>query len=235
MLDARRDDLHSFGIRVIEVDELLALFISGREHEVGAAHDIGLDPGAHRRIISDADLGLDSVERVKRRDERTVEDVLQSVSDRAREPVVRVQRVIAVALALEMVEHAVDERVDELWQQLLRHRRSRPRRHVHDPKALFHLQYRWLLGVLAPGEHVASDSGTRQRQCQRANIDVHTTAVAGARLRQRRGVHAEHGNAAHRHRPRSLPVPVRTAPRSCDVQPVSALPVSLSACSFKND
>ena len=82
--------------------------------------------------------------------------------------------------------------------------RSRSGTGAHGPagtcstrKPGFDLDERRLLGVLGAREHVDRDAGPRQCRRQRADVDVHAAAVAGARLCERRGVHAQHGHPLH--------------------------------------
>ena len=161
-----------------------------------------LDARAVLGIVVDTGVGLDPRERVERRDQRQVERVLQPVRDRARQPVVaRAGRRPAARVEQRRVGR-VDERIDETRAaSCLRHRRARPGVDVHDAEAGLDLaRPSGCVRVLGARVDVALDAGPRQRGRERAHVDVHPAAVARARLRERRGVHAEHGDAAIGHR-----------------------------------
>ena len=197
----------AIALGAVEVDELLALVGRGREHEVGAADDLLLDPGARRRVVVDPGFGLDPGQRVERRDERQVELVLQPVADRAGDPVVRVQRVVADVLG----GHVVERRLRPAGRSGRRARAWAPARGgpaarctTRNPGSTS--TTRRLARVIAAGEDVALDPGAGQRGGERPDVHVHPAAVAGARLGERGRVHAEDGEAAQRHTRRILTV-----------------------------
>ncbi len=70
----------------------------------------------------------------------------------------------------------------------------RARFDVHDAESRLDLDDRPLRRIFRSGVDVAVDTRPSERAGERPDVDVHAPAVAGARLRQRRGVHAEHRN-----------------------------------------
>ncbi len=114
MVDTRGHDLDPILLGAVQRDELPALVVGGGDHQVGAADDLALDPGAGLGIVAHARLRLHAIEGVERGDEGQVEVVLELVPDGARDPVVRVQHVGWLVLGGEEIERGVGERVDEL-------------------------------------------------------------------------------------------------------------------------
>ena len=196
VVDARRDDLDALGVGAVVTHELILLLERRRDDEVGAAHDLGFDARPQSGVVGETDFGLHAVERVERGDQRQVELVLEPVTDRARHPVVRVEHVV-VAAALEQGVRGVGELADEIGEVAQPNRRARPRGDVQDPEAGLDDDDGRLLGMFRAGEHVDRDAGARERRAQGADVHVHPTAVAGARLCERRGVHAQHGHLLH--------------------------------------
>ena len=201
-------DLDAFGIGAVVADELGALVGGGRDHEVGAAHDLGLDARPERDLVVEADLGPHAVERVERGDERQVELVLQPVSDRAGHPVVRVQHVVVGAATLERGARRIAEGRDQLGELTTGHRCAWAGVDVQDAKARLDDDERRLLGVLGACEHVDQHTRPRQGRGERTDVDVHAAGIAATRLRERRRVHTQHGNP---HSPTILPVHEREA------------------------
>jgi len=122
--------------------------------------------------------------------------VLQAVADSTRDPVVRVQHLVRAG-AFEHAVRGVGEIADEVGEVAERHRRARTDRDVQHPEPGFDVDDRRLLGVLGARQHVDADARARQRGAERADVDVHPATVAGARLCERRGVHAQHGDPLH--------------------------------------
>ena len=135
VIDAGRHDLDAFGVGVVQASTSCARS-SSVEASMRSAHTITSCSTARPvlGVVVETDFGFDARERVKGRDERHVERVLQPVRDRARQPVVPVQHVDRIGL-----EHAfhgrVDERLDELVQRVLGHGRERTSWYVHDAEA----------------------------------------------------------------------------------------------------
>ncbi len=125
--------------------------------------------------------------------------VLEAVAGSSGDPVVRVQHVVGLGLAGEERQRGVGERLDQIGQRALRDRGRRARDEVDDPEPALDLDDRRLLRVLGAGEHVAGNAGPSEVRRQRPDVDVHASAVARARLRERRRVDAEHGDAADGH------------------------------------
>ena len=199
VVHAGRDDLDAVAVRAVEADELLALVRGRRQDQVGAADGLLLDARPLLGVVVDAGVGLHPGERVERRDERDVELVLQPVAERAGDPVVRVERVVAEILGREVVQRRAGQRLDEVDERVLRHRLGRARVQVDDPEPGLDLHHVGLAGMVAAGEHVAFDAGPRQRRRERSHVHVHPTTVARARLREGRRVHAEDGETAQGH------------------------------------
>jgi hypothetical protein len=116
-----------------------------------------------------------------------------------------VQDVGRLAFRGEEPEGGVDEGFDERGERRLRDGADRPGGDVHDPESGLDLDRRRLLGVVGACEHVACHAGASEIRSQRAHVHVHAATVTGARLRERRRVHTEHGDALNRHRTESLP------------------------------
>ena len=117
MVDTRWHDLDPILLGAVQRDELPALVVGSGDHQVGAADDLALDPGAGLGIVTHARFRLHAIERVERCDEGQVELVLELVPDSARDPVVRVQHVGRLVLGREEIERRVDEGVDELGER----------------------------------------------------------------------------------------------------------------------
>ena len=196
VVHARRHDLDPILGRAVQHLQLIALGTGGREHQVGAVHDLVLDPGAQLRIIVDAGIRLDPRQGVERRDEREIQLVLEPVPDRAREPVVRVQRVVRDAL-IDQVERGRDHGIDELDEIVLRHRLGRAGVEVNDPETRLHLDRIGLTRMLAPHQHIALDAGPGQGRCQGPDVDAHAPAITRAGLRERGAMNRKDGETAH--------------------------------------
>ena len=212
VIDAGGDDLDPRRLRAVERGELQPLFGRGREHQVGALDGLVLETRALLGLVVETGFGLHARERVERRDERTVDRVLEPVTDRAGDPVVGVQDVVVVAGAAHPVEHGVGERVDEAREVVQRDRTARPDIDVHDTESVLDRRDRRGIGVFATREDIAFDTRVRESRGQGADVDVHPAAVAGSRLREGRRVNAEDGNPANRHT-RTLPGDLSLGPR----------------------
>ena len=148
VVDAGRDDLDPLGIGAVVAHELVLLLVRRRDDEIRAAHDLGFDAWAQRDRVGQPDLGLHTVERVERGDERQVELVLQaggrphptpssSRAARRRSP------------ARSSTRRAASVNVtDEVGEVAQRHRRARPDRDVQHPEPGLDVDDRRLLGVL---------------------------------------------------------------------------------------
>ena len=208
MVHARRHDLDPVALGAVEIDELLALVRGRGEHQVGAVDRLLLDPRPPGGIVVDPGVGLHARQRVERRDQRNVELVLQPVPERAGDPVVGVQRVVAQVLGARGGRASPSASGSmRSMSVVLRHRLRRTRRSrwtTRKPGSISTTV--GLAGMVATGEHVALDAGARQRGGERPHVDVHPATVARARLRERRRVHAEDGETAQRHSGRILTV-----------------------------
>src|SRR5579884_139119 len=193
VVDAGRDDLHALGVRGVEVDELVALLDSRRAQQVAAADHLLLDARTVARVVRAVDAGgrLDPRERVERRRDRDVELVLETVADRARDPVVPVQDVVLDVRVPLVCERRVDELVDELVERMLRDGRARPGRQMDHTEAGLDVDDGPQTGTVGARQHVALDARARERRRERVHVHVEPPAVARARLRERRRVHAE--------------------------------------------
>jgi hypothetical protein len=200
VVDAGRNDFDAIALGAIQRDELIAFLVGGSDHQVGAVDDLALDPGPRRRVVTHPRVGLDAIERVEGRHEWQVELVLEAVPDGAGDPVVHVQHVVGGFPLGDEGERRLGEWVDEIQERMLRDRCGRPGADVDDPEPALDLDDGRLLGVLGPRQHVAQDARPGEVRTQRAHIHVHAPAVARARLCERGGVHAEHGDAADGHR-----------------------------------
>ncbi len=92
VLDTEGHDVDALGVGVVELHELFGLDLATGEHRVGAGEDRRLLKGALLRFGFEV-LSLDSLQGVKRHDERDVQFVLQTMTDQPAQPVVRVDRV----------------------------------------------------------------------------------------------------------------------------------------------
>ncbi len=193
MIDTGRHDLDAVGIGGVELDQLLGFGRAVGEDGVGAAHDPGLGFGPPLGLGVAAD-GLDSGQRVERGDQRQIEPLLQQETGDPREPVVGVDDVGAELF--DVVGDPVGELLDVRRQLFLR-QVDRPGGHVNDLEARF--DEHGLRLVVGPTTDIdpTLDAGLSERRDEFANVDVHPTAVAGARLGQWRGVKRKHGDALH--------------------------------------
>ena len=174
-------------------DELVHLDHRVGGDDIAALDDVGLgvDPVLRLGI---AGFGLDAGERVEGRHERKVEFVLESVTRHTRQPVVGVQDV--GGLDLEVIAHAVGERVDDLGEFFL----GQPERagvDVHDLEPGFDRHA--LREIVAPATDIDRGVGTavRERGDQLAHVHVHASGIAAARLDERRRVEREHRDPGH--------------------------------------
>ena len=173
-----RDDLDAALRIAVQAAELALLLDAADADRVGARDDLGLGPVAPDRL-GVAALGLHPGERVERRDERDVEDVLEAVGDDAAEPVVGVHDVGA-AVGREVLEHAVGELVEDVGERLLR-QVVRPGLDVHDAVAGLDEHLGREPGAVGAGVGGALDAGLGERRHHLAHVHVHPAAVAGAR------------------------------------------------------
>ena len=142
-----------------------------------------------------AALRLDPGERVERRHERDVEDVLDAVGDDAAEPVVGMDDVGA-AVGLEMGEHTVGELVEDVGERLLREV-VRAGLDVHDAVTGLDEHLGRQPGTVGAGVGRALDACLGERRHHLAHVHVHPTAVAGARLGERRRVKGDRSHSLH--------------------------------------
>ena len=162
VIDAGRDDLDTIGIGAVFGDQLGALVRRRRHDPIGARDDLALDNDAFGRIVFEARGPFGVRERVKGRDERQIELMLELMADVTREPVVRVERVERPC-GREMATRGFDEVADEAAQRFLRQRRRTPSAKVDDTKAGLDVDDLGLIRAIGAGEHVTLDTGACQR------------------------------------------------------------------------
>ena len=194
VLDTRRDDLDAALRIAVEAPELALLLGAADADRVGARDDLGLGPVAPDRLRVAA-LGLDASERVERRDERDVEDVLEAVGDDAAEPVVGMNDVGA-AVGLQVLEHPVGELVEDVGERLLGEV-VRPGLDVDDAMTGLDEHLGREPGAIGSGVRGALDTRLGERRHHFAHVDVHPTAVARTGLSERRRVERDHGHSLH--------------------------------------
>ena len=139
--------------------------------------------GTADRLVLEV-LRLHPRQRVERGDERQLELVLQRVAGDTRQPVVGVDERRLLALA-DPLAHACRELVDELGQIVLVDRLGRARHDVVDAEAGLDSDDWGQPGLRGARVDVAGQPGAGQRSRELTHVDVHASAVAGARLCQR--------------------------------------------------
>ena len=61
-VDALRDDDHPFGIGAVVADQLVTFLVGRRHHEIGTAHDLGLDAWPQRDLVVESGRRAHAVE-----------------------------------------------------------------------------------------------------------------------------------------------------------------------------
>ncbi len=198
-VDAGVDDGGAGGVGVVVVDELARLLGGVGDEPVGGAHDL--------RLADHAGGGFGGVAR----GERGVLDLGHGVhgvhqgdapafggepADVAGEPVVGVdQVVVAGPVPRPGPHHAVGEGAQLRGEVLFGEPLVGAGVHVPHQHAGRQLDGGREHGGGGPGEHLDLDADGGELPGQFDDVDVHPAGVTGARLVQRRGVHAEHGHA----------------------------------------
>jgi hypothetical protein len=194
VLDGRRHDLDAARGVAVEPAELALLFRAADADGVAAFDDLGFGLIPPRRLEVAA-LGLDPRQRVERGDERDVELVLEAVADDAAQPVVAVHGVDPRPVP-DVLGDTGSECVELRRQRLLR-QVIRARRHVDDTVAGLDQDLLGEAGTIGAGERRALDPGLGEGGGDLAHVDVHPSAVARARLDQRRRVERDHRHPEH--------------------------------------
>ena len=193
MVDAGGDQLDAVGPGAVELHQLVGLDRVGCADGVAAADHGGLGGFAGGRFVV-AGGGLDPGEGVEGGDQRQVEPVLEVVGRNRGQPVVGVQRLDRGRG--QVGSHAVAELSDDRREVLLG-QLGRAGGDVHHLEARFDPH---AVGkVVGPAAHVDPhvDAGLGQRGRQLTHVDVHAAGVAGAGLRERRGVEGDDGDGTH--------------------------------------
>ena len=206
VVNAQRHDRDAVSDDVERAGELSGLHVAACEHGVGARRDGVLGGRARRRGVRRT-ARLDALDGVEGHEQRHVELVLEGVPSNAREPVVRVNRLVGVLTLEHASEHPFGEGVDMIDQAVLVDRPDRSRGHPIEAHARLDVDQRRLRGRLEAGEDVDLFASSCERGSELADVDVHAPTVAGPGLRERRGVKTQDGEA--RHGSESLPATFR--------------------------
>ena len=195
MLHAKGHDVHTLGIRVVELDELRGFDVTTGQHRIGASHDGRFLKGP---IVG---LGFKGVrlhpfEGVEGHHERNVQLMLKPVPRQTAEPVVGVDRVGRARATKEGLER-IGVLAHVLGEFLATERPRRTGRDVVDSKTRLDELDVAHERIVTPGVDVDLVAEAGERAGEFAHVDVHPPAVTRAGLGEGRGVVRKYGEASH--------------------------------------
>ncbi len=212
-VDAGVHDLDAGRVGVVQLEQLLGLDVGVRDQHVGGLDDLLLADHPGRRLggVADGERGvLDLGHRVHRVHERDAPPVADQGADLAGEPVVGVHDVVpALVVAGLGPQHLAGEHAELAGELALGEALERSGVHVVDRDAGERLDARREGRRRRARVDLDGDVPGGQPLGELDDVHVHAARVTGARLVERRGVHADHRDPPVARACRSLVVLVR--------------------------
>ena len=179
----------------VQLDQLPRLVLGVRDQPVGGRHDLALAPDPDRglgAVAAGQGQVLDLAEGVHRLHQRHPPALRGHRPDLAGQPVVRVHQVVPAGREVGLgAQHAERERADLPGQRVLVEFLERPGHQVPDQHPGCELQHGRGVPADRAGEDLHLDAAPGQLPGHLDHVDVEPAGVAGARLVERGGVHAD--------------------------------------------
>ena len=202
-IDAAGDDPQLRRVGRVELLELAGLDLARRDDGRRLPHRTALDLDAYVTLGVDVlvhHLALHEAQRVEHLDPRDAPLRREDPRDLGREPVVRVNEVVAKPLLRDVRVDPRCELVEAVVDVHLREVADRTGFDVDHPGAGHDLLDLGVIVLPLPGVHVDLDAATREIARQLADVHVHPARVAATELRHRTRVYGQH---RHPHQVRS--------------------------------